>query len=228
MLQELRVQLAQQEPLEPQVILAQQDPTGPTGPAGATGATGATGDTGATGPIGPTGPTGATGATGDTFANNYFYAYDTTIQTTAAPSTFQPVNFSTNGPVDVTNGWTHAPGSSVFTCNQTGVYLVVYRGEGAISGVLFGGNITLTMRATFNGAEVAGTQVGIQANLGILGANTEIHPLTTSFLLSATTGQNLEIQFATSLIAPAQRLEPVVGGAGGTAISASITITRIL
>lgn len=205
-------------------------PIGPTGPTGiglpgATGPTGPTGLTGLTGPTGPTGPTGAgaTGPTGPTgpmgpLGDNFIFAYDTTTQgPVAVAGTFQDVSYSANGQI---NGWSHTVGTSTFTCNQTGKYLVVYRAEGNHTAT---GNasVTISLRATLNGVEITGSQSALTTRVNA--SSTETLPITNSFILDAASGNTLKIQFtststATTLDHP---------GSGTTTTSASISIIRV-
>lgn len=147
--------------------------------------------------------------------NNFVFAYDTATQAVSVANTFQGLNFSNNGQLA---GWTHTSSSSVFACTQTGLYLVNVMLNLEKSG---GGNQTAEMRATFNASEVAGSQMGRDVT-----ANNSTMNLGTSFIVSATSGQNLVIQFTASATTVSVLPSPNPS-TSSTAIGASLTITRI-
>lgn len=188
--------------------------TGPTGFTGPTGSTGVTGATGSAGITGSTGPTGTTGPTGLSYTDtHYVYSYDTTNQNPSLLGvligTFIPITFNTDVSIQ---GWTHTPGTSDFTCNQTGKYLVQY--NAIIS--KGGGVATATIHALFNGSEVAGSQHVASASSG------NPSGLSNSFILNATTGQVLRLELAgnnTSI--------GISSGEGYGSVKPSITMTII-
>ena len=148
-------------------------------------------------------------------AENFVFAYDTTTQIIALANTFQGLDFATNGQL---NGWTHTPGTSIFGCNQTGIYLVNVK---AIAEKTGGGTNEFAIRALFNAIEVAGSQMAIQIN-----SNNVAIILASTFMVSATSGQNLELEVAgsnTSL----QILPGPNPGSAVTVPSAQITIMRL-
>lgn len=148
-------------------------------------------------------------------AKNFVFSYDTTIQVIALANTFQGLDFATNGQLD---GWTHTPGTSIFGCNQTGIYLVNVK---AIAEKTGGGTNEFAIRALFNAVEIAGSQMAIQIN-----SNNVATVLATAFMVSAASGQNLELEVAgsnTSL----QILPGPNPGSAVTVPSAQITIMRL-
>lgn len=191
--------------------------TGPTGATGSTGSTGTTGATGATGATGSTGVTGATGTTGTGFGDNFAFAFDTTQQTVATPGTFQDVTFSNNGPL---NGWLHTAGTAIFTCTQTGGYLVTYRLEGGNSLLSLDTFVIFSGRGTLNGTEIPGSQSSFA--IIIPGLSNEVFPWTTSYIVNCNAADTLTIQFTAT--SPNSVL---IGTGSGTPISASVTITRV-
>lgn len=197
-------------------------PTGPRGPTGATGPTGprgVTGATGATGATGSTGDTGATGPTGTGFGDNFVFAYDTTTQSVPDADTYRDITFDTNAQL---NNWTHEAETATFTCHQVGKYLVIYRAEGSYTNPEPSLSVTISLRATLNGTEIAGSQCSLTQNIPAL--TTETFPITNSFIVDCAEGDGLTIQF--SATSDTTTLNP--GGSGTTTISASITIIRVL
>lgn len=150
-----------------------------------------------------------------TLDNNFAFSYDTTTQAIAVASTYQGLDFATNGELD---GWTHVAGTSIFGCTQTGKYRVTVDTSFQKSA---GGSATLGMRALFNAAEEAGSMRGAH-----LVSNNLSLPFSNTFTVDATTGQNLEIEIASDTTNMSVVPGPDPGGAT-TDTSASITITRI-
>ena len=147
--------------------------------------------------------------------NNFAFSYDTTTQAISVGNTYQGLDFATNGELD---GWTHTGATSIFGCNQTGKYLVTVNVNWEKS---TGGTATLGCRALFNAAEVAGSMCGadiISNNLSLAMSKT--------FTVNATTGQNLEIEVASSSTSVDILPAPDPGSAT-TDVSASINITRV-
>ena len=149
--------------------------------------------------------------------SNYAFAYDTTNQPVTAINAWQPVTFSTNG---VLNGWAHTAGTSNFTCNQTGLYKIEIVGT-----VVRASNTTTSfeLRGLFNGTEIPGSYC--TASTSNTGA---VRPLVSSFLLNATSGQDLFLQFAGTATANTPQLVSSTSGAGATTRpSITIAIIRI-
>jgi hypothetical protein len=188
--------------------------TGLIGPTGSTGATGITGAIGATGATGPTGPIGATSPAFGIYPDNYLFAYSTATQQVAVANTFQSLTYSTNGAI---NGWSHTAGSSTFTCNTTGKYLVVYT---VVGGRTNASTISLTFRLTQNSTEVSGSSIFITSEAG---PTTERCPGATSFALSCTEGDVLNVQMSGA--STGSNVSP--GGTGATRVSTTITIIRL-
>ncbi len=146
--------------------------------------------------------------------NNFVFSYDTSTQAISVGSTYQGLNFSNNGELD---GWTHSTGTSIFGCNQTGKYLVTVNVTMEKS---TGGTAELGLRALFNTVEVAGSMVGED-----LVSNNVAMTFSKTFTVNATTGQNLEIEVASTSTNVSVLPSPDPGGATAD-ISASIDITR--
>ena len=157
-------------------------------------------------------------------ATDFIFAFSNETQTYVGDgTTFQDVTFNNNGPL---NGWTHVAGPN-FTAPATGLYLVSYR-AGVQLALSAGSGITSAgLRAMFgplaSETPVAGSDTSFV--LDIVG--TLLTTVSTSFLLNATQGQNLKIQFIVA---------PITGGNSGSiaaaslpeiTTTASITITRI-
>ncbi len=147
--------------------------------------------------------------------NNFAFAFDTTTQAISAGSTYQGLTFNNNAELD---GWTHTLSTSIFGCNQTGRYLVTVNVTLEKS---TGGTAELGMRALFNAVEVAGSMVGED-----LVSNNVSVSLSKTFIVNATTGQNLEIEVASTSTNVSVLPSPDPGGATAD-VSASITISRI-
>ena len=177
------------------------------------GATGATGPTGATGATGSTGPTGPTGATGLSITNaNYTWAIKTDTQTISSANTFENIIFTATPTI---NGWIYISG--VFTCNQTGLYLVSYTVEMSSTG----GSRIASVRGAINGTEIIGsaTTENFQSS--------SINQIWTNFfIMSIVSGQTFNLQFAGSTTGD-ETINFTSAIAGETPISASMTITRI-
>lgn len=147
---------------------------------------------------------------------NYANVYDTTSQPVQVPNVFQDITFNTNAFI---NGWLHTTGTSIFTCAQTGLYLVQY--QGVLNQSNEPGTVA-TIRATFNGTEVSGSAFTI--NLPITGDSIE---LSNSFFVSATQGQQLILQLTGSGSANNVQLSPNMDAEGTVNPSITITIVRI-
>lgn len=152
---------------------------------------------------------------GTALDNNFVFAYDTTTQAIGVASTYQGLDFSNNGEI---NGWTHVVDTSIFGCTQTGKYLVTVDINNEKS---TGGSEDFGMRALFDSVEVPGSMGGRGQT-----ANNVTKNLNRTFLVDATTGQDLEIQVASTSTDVSVVPAPDPGGAT-TDVSASITITRI-
>lgn len=190
---------------------------------------GPTGTPGTTGTTGATGPTGATGATGP-LGYAYLFAYDSTTQTPT--TTFTDITFSTNGANDA--NWIHVAGSTDFTAQIAGTYLVTillyYAPQTSFVTTAFYG--TISSQATINAIPIAGSESYLRSN----NDNTLSPPdywfshnlMRRSFLVTVNQNDVLRIQHATSTNnsgAPAGFLAP--NGNGVTPISASISIVHV-
>ena len=152
------------------------------------------------------------GLTNTLTAGNFVYAYDTTTQSTLTANTFQDVTFSSNGQV---NGWTHTVGTAVFTCGQTGIYLVQYSAETETTT----GAATDSLRAVLNGTEIPGSQ----SATGISAAGTPA-VAAKSVLVMANASDSLKIQFTATTTSGALVIN---NGTGTARPSAALTIIRI-
>ena len=177
---------------------------GPQGPQGPRGPQGAKGNTG------PPGPTGATGPTLD----NFVHAFDTTIQFVAVVNIFQNITVNTNGEI---SGWTHVAGSTNFTCNQTGRYLIEY--DAIVANPLSISASIASFRTTLNAIVIAGSQSAI-----IISHGRAPHPITHSFIDQINSGDILRFQFTANSLGLAL-FSSVVSDSRFP--SFNITITRI-
>jgi len=147
---------------------------------------------------------------------NFVFAYDTTTQSISLTNTFQTLTYDTNGQLD---GWAHTTGTGVFTCNQTGLYLVTFDLQVNKIG---GGAGNFAARATFNAVEVAGSHTGIDY------ATNNLHmQVSRTFLVSATAAQVLEIEMAGDQTGFEVSPDTQNPGTATTRISCAIDITRI-
>ncbi|PIV90239.1 hypothetical protein COW46_05165 [Candidatus Gracilibacteria bacterium CG17_big_fil_post_rev_8_21_14_2_50_48_13] len=150
---------------------------------------------------------GSSGAAG----SNYVFAYDTTTQSVAAANTFQDVIYDSNGLI---NGWSHTPGTSVFTAAVSGIYMVNMTGRVAKAG---GANTTLSFRGLLNGAEVPGSQ----AYGTIAGSSGDT--LSGNFIVQVNAGDVLKIQMAAGTV----QGQIVPGGQGTTLPSTQLSVWRL-
>lgn len=154
----------------------------------------------------------------------YLYYYSLALQGSGAAGVFGTALFGNPGPSDFgATGWTYAAG--VFTCNQTGVYLIEYDAE--VEPVVPGAG-SMTIRALSDTppnppAFIPGSQVSLDT--GALPLNTYV-PVSKSFIAPFTLGQTLAIQFA-STIAGGVVLQNPAGVIGANQASISLTIIRI-
>lgn len=147
---------------------------------------------------------------GGSTTNNYVFARNTTTQVVAVANTYQGITFDTN--VEL-NGWTHTAATSIFTCNQTGRYKVelntfIEKSAGAIA--------TADVRIQFNAVSVTGTGTALD-----ISSNNAVSEVSTSAIVSCTSGQNLEVQFTGSTTSV--QIAPAIAGSN----TARITITRL-
>jgi len=154
-------------------------------------------------------------------AGNYVFAYDTTIQTIAFPNMFQ--NITVNNNSTQINGWTHTPGTAVFTCAQSGIYMVQYVAQS--TSINATDNDVITVRALLNSVEIPGSAaVGYIYSYSENPYSQDQKEITKSFIVSITSGSALVFQVADATsnlgsIAPA--------GSATTRSSFSCTIIRI-
>lgn len=145
--------------------------------------------------------------------DNYVFAYSTSNKTFTGAGNWTDITFETAHPE--LSGWTHSLISSAqnFTCNQTGLYQVIYSGSVNNSG---GGTRELDIRATLNGTEIPGSVSSVYA----AGPNPNI---ANNFLVSVTSGQVLKLQLTGSNTS----VQLVPGTYGTTRPSITLTIIRI-
>jgi len=143
----------------------------------------------------------------------YVFAYDTTTQTVSVANTFQDITFSNNGEID---GWTHTVSTADFTANETGKYEV---NMNFIVNDIGAGTPLFEFIGLVNGVEVAGSQLVDQ-----LSVNNQETAGGKSFIINITSGQIFKIQ----MTATTTNAQIIAAGANAvTAVSASVTITRI-
>lgn len=163
--------------------------TGATGVTGATGSTGVTGATGATGNTGATGPAGATGATGAVVSTDFFSAFDTTTQINTT-TTFQSVTFDTNA---VTTGaWSHTAGTSTFTCNTAGTYLIIFNAGAYMCFDVGAADSAILFQGVLNGTTITGSLSSLTFFVG----NADYSRFVSQFIVQVSAGQVFEMQFA--------------------------------
>ena len=153
--------------------------------------------------------------TGAGISDNFVYSYDTTTQALSAGNTFQALTFNTNDELD---GWTHVTGTNVFGCTQTAKYEVIMRAyvESTTDSIA-----SAATRALFNSVEVPGSHSSVH-----LPGNNTVHLITSQFIVDATSGQDLETEFAGS-DAGVRALPGPDPAAATTVVSAALTIRRI-
>jgi len=163
------------------------------------------------------GPTRVAGA--DISDTNYVYSYCVTNLTVgASPCTFIDISFS-NDPL--INGWTHTLNTAIFTCNQTGRYLIQYD---AIVQKDLNSAISVSLRSVLNGVEIPGTQSTTAFRNGVSFANLPVE-VTKNFIVEVASGDQIKFQLAST----ADNNGTLVAntGCGTVRPSISVTITRI-
>jgi len=143
----------------------------------------------------------------------FVFAYDTTTQAVSVANTFQDVTFSNNQEID---GWTHTPTSADFIANLTGKYNV---DMGFLIEDTGAGTPLFEFIGLVNGTEVPGSQLPEQASVNNLQMK-----ITHNFDIDITAAQIFKIQ----MTATTTNAQITTAGANATtAVSASVTITRI-
>lgn len=156
----------------------------------------------------------------------YLYYYSLALQGSGAVNTFGNALFGNPGPSDFgATGWSYNVATGIFTCNQTGTYLIEYDAE--VSPAAPGAG-SMTIRALFDAppnppAFIPGSQVSLDT--GAFAVGTYI-PVSKSFIAPYIAGQTLAIQFA-STIAGGVTLQNPAGVIGPNQPSISLTIVRI-
>jgi uncharacterized delta-60 repeat protein len=146
---------------------------------------------------------------------NYIAAYMTQAQTVT--SSFSPIAFDLNGPVD---GWEISGGGTIFTCKKKGVYVVRVRAT-YTAGVGLLGLADITLRATVNGTELPGSQVSSTIGTTLL----ERSFLHTESIVQLKVNDQLIIQTQRTGTIGTIQLAP--SGGGTTPIGSTILIERI-
>ena len=95
--------------------------------------------------------------------------------------------------------------------------MVIYRAEGSHTALTLSIAIIVSLRATLNGTEVAGSQSSLVTTIPALTTGT--FPITSSFILDATATDTLKIQFTAT--SNTSRLD--TAGAGITTTSTSLS-----
>jgi len=147
---------------------------------------------------------------------NFAFAYDTTTQYFNSLNSFANITFNSNGQL---SGWAHSAGTSTFTCNQTGIYLVEYHVQPAVGAVSGNGDV-ITVRATLNNAEISGSA----AAHTVYNGDTEAE-ITKTFIASIPSGSTLSFQVSDSTTSNSGSIAPA--GTAATKPSASCAIIRI-
>lgn len=136
---------------------------------------------------------------------NFVFAYTGSAQTPAAANTYQDISFNTDVQI---SGWTHTAGTSQYTNNQAGIYMVNYDASAQATSTA-GTNFVL--HATLNSSEIPGSRTIINTIGGQIGTAGR------SFMTSAAAGDILTIQFQASATGARLLGNP----------SVSMTITRV-
>ena len=145
---------------------------------------------------------------------DFVFASSDANQPLIAINTYQNLTFDLNNFV---LGWSHTPGTGIFTCNRTAAYFCTLSVTVEKSG---SGSPEAAIRATFNGAEITGSHFGMDIT-----SNNTAFALSRAFYFSAVAGQNLIPQWAASNLSVFVTTAP--NPAGSTAISAGITIAPV-
>ncbi|HWC52855.1 MAG TPA: hypothetical protein VG676_04645 [Chitinophagaceae bacterium] len=147
-------------------------------------------------------------------AANFVYAYSTSTKTFGTAGTWTDLTFNSAQPQ--INGWTHSLVSNAqnFTCNQTGIYQVIYSGQ--VNNNSPTNTYELDIRATLNGSEIAGSVSSVQCS--------DSNPtIASNFLISVNSGDVLKLQLTGSNTN--MRLQ--AGSYGSVKPTITITIIRI-
>jgi hypothetical protein len=118
---------------------------------------------------------------------NYAFGYYNGSQAVSSPNVFQDINLSTDAQL---NGWSHTPGTPQYTNTQTGIYLVQYQADVALT---LANGTNATLRATLNSLEIPGSRVAM--TFSALG---QLIPVSRSFLASFNASDVLTVQFTGS------------------------------
>jgi len=143
--------------------------------------------------------------------NDYAFASDGTTQTIAVATTWQAVTFDSNTTLD---GWTHTATTSPFTCPENGIYHFTV--NTSIEKTVGAGGVTGGIRATFNGAIIAGSPMGTT-----VGGTNALRNMSTSGIFTGVSGQDFQIEIVGSTV----NVQITTGFAGAESIN--LTITRI-
>jgi hypothetical protein len=143
---------------------------------------------------------------------NYISAYDTTVQSVATATVFQDITFDTHL---LLTGWTHTPGSAVFTPTEPGIYLIQYTAQPESTAA---GASVVSVRALRNAVEVNGSQASVD-----LDTASQTIPVSRTFICNIPAATTFRLQFAGTTTN--NRLAP--NGLGTVRPSVSLTITRI-
>jgi hypothetical protein len=188
--------------------------TGTQGPIGPIGLTGTQGPIGLTGTQGPIGLTGTQGPPGQSITNNNFtWGIKTNTQTIVAADTFETIIFSSTPEI---NGWIYNNG--LFTCIQTGKYLVSY----LVIMSSIGGSRIASIRGAIDNIQVAGS-----ANTQAFQSASSNQEWNNYFIMSVVLGETFTLQFAGNSASNVS-IAFTAAIAGETPVSSSITIIRIL
>ncbi|MDD4938246.1 MAG: hypothetical protein PHX34_04520 [Candidatus Shapirobacteria bacterium] len=186
--------------------------TGTMGSIGLTGTMGPVGLTGMTGTMGSIGLTGMTGTMGASITNNNFawaIKKDSQIFT---GSVFNTILFTSVPELD---GWIYASG--MFTCNQSGKYIVSY----TVIMTSTGGSRVASVRGNIDGTEIIGSAITEKFQ------SSSINQIWTNFfIMTINAGQKFKLEFAGSSSGD-EKIDTTSSVSGETPVSSSIVITRI-
>ncbi len=132
------------------------------------------------------------GLTNLTSSGDYVFAYSTVTHTLASSGVFVDIANSVNAQIE---GWSHTAGTASFTCGQTGLYWIQYKGQ--VSFREANADETVSLRAIVGSTEIAGSDSAVYGNKNATAvADDLVVPVSASFIAAINLGDVLKFQIA--------------------------------
>lgn len=120
-------------------------------------------------------------------SNNFIFSYDVSTQSVALSPSFSDILFSNNALI---SGWTHTPGTAIFTAPVSGIYAATAEFIVQKAGT---GSPAAAIKCVVNGVDVPGATNGMD-----LTSNNTAFSISRTFLFNIVAGQTLKIQASAS------------------------------